>query len=456
MIGGYFVRTDGAIYITDNPVLANAQKVWKWGIGGFGYSSTGVDGPYTTAITADGTIVAMLVAANIITADMVKTGILSSEDDSTWINLNNGSFNFKEVLKYVDGKLEINSPNVVRSDVSYDGTRIGTSEGIQVEFAEGGRAVIGEGGIKVQHVDGSKTNIDGRGITRVFSVPIFEQQPSGTSIIDTFESGLGRVDLEASSHLYGWEPSWDHGGIDLSTNILTTTEDKYSGTRSLKIKLPSEKWNMILYGGSGYRSGIDCAFLRYRPTKNTTFTMRYKTVRPSGVTATLYIDDLDYPDIPTKTVNLTATSWSSASASLTQHHTYGFRIRIYYSGTSGSDITSHVYVDDMTYELNVNEPVIVGYTESTQPYYDFTYIRKGHFDTNGTQQITLPDYFKGLNFDVFIMPTGDWEWYSSSLDAGEPRIQLDSINNTIPSFTCTYFRYPQKAVDFIYTVVLNN
>ena len=183
--------------------------------------------------------------------------------------------------------------------------------------------------------------------------------------------------------------------------------------------------------------------------------MRYKTVRPTGVTATLYIDDLDYPEIPTQTRNLTATSWSSASVSLTQHHTYSFRIRIYYSGTSGSDITSHVYVDDMTYELNVNESVIVGYTESSQPYYDFTYIRKGHFDTRGeTKQIILPDYFKGMNFDVFLMPSSDWRWTSSS----PPYITLDSINNLIPSFTATYQEYPQLpgGVDFIYTVVLNN
>ena len=79
MLGGYAIKTEEAFYIADNEDLQQAQKVWKWGIGGFGYSENGVDGPYTTAITADGSIVAMLVAANIITADMVKTGVLQSE-----------------------------------------------------------------------------------------------------------------------------------------------------------------------------------------------------------------------------------------------------------------------------------------------------------------------------------------------------------------------------------------
>ena len=94
------------MYIADNEDL-KSPKVWKWGIGGFGYSENGVDGPYTTAITADGSIVAMLVAANIITADMVQTGILQSEDGSTWINLDNGTFNFKNLLKWVNNQLEI-------------------------------------------------------------------------------------------------------------------------------------------------------------------------------------------------------------------------------------------------------------------------------------------------------------------------------------------------------------
>lgn len=107
MLGGYAIKTEEALYIADNQDLSKAQKVWKWGIGGFGYSKTGVNGPYTTAITADGSIVAMLVAANIITANMIQTGILQSKDGNTWINLDNGTFNFKNLLKWVNNQLEI-------------------------------------------------------------------------------------------------------------------------------------------------------------------------------------------------------------------------------------------------------------------------------------------------------------------------------------------------------------
>lgn len=107
MLGGYAIKTEEALYIADNQDLSKAQKVWKWGLGGFGYSENGVNGPYTTAITADGSIVAMLVAANIITANMVKTGVLQSEDGSSWLNLDNGTFNFKDVLRWVNNQFEI-------------------------------------------------------------------------------------------------------------------------------------------------------------------------------------------------------------------------------------------------------------------------------------------------------------------------------------------------------------
>lgn len=112
MLGGYAIKTDDAFYIADNEDLSKAQKVWKWGLGGFGYSENGVDGPYTTAVTADGSIVAMLVSAGIVTADMVQTGILQSEDGSTWINLDNGSFNFKNLIKLENGQLRLESPDI--------------------------------------------------------------------------------------------------------------------------------------------------------------------------------------------------------------------------------------------------------------------------------------------------------------------------------------------------------
>ncbi len=89
----------------------------------FGYSENGIDGPYTTAVTADGSIVAMLVAANIITADMVQTGILQSEDGSLSLNLNNGAFSFNHnIIKFTDSGLKVmHSLSNQYSEINYDG-----------------------------------------------------------------------------------------------------------------------------------------------------------------------------------------------------------------------------------------------------------------------------------------------------------------------------------------------
>ena len=79
--GGYVVMHDYSdentpadgvpdeILIMDNPNIDVATKVWRWNKEGLGYSSNGYDGPYATAITADGQIV----------ADFITTGTLSAE-----------------------------------------------------------------------------------------------------------------------------------------------------------------------------------------------------------------------------------------------------------------------------------------------------------------------------------------------------------------------------------------
>ena len=176
MLGGYSIKTDEAFYIADHPSIDMAQKVWKWGLGGFGYSEDGLEGPYTTAITANGSIVAMLVAANIITADMVRTGLLSSDDGSTWINLNNGSFNFKNALKWVDEALIIDSPDipnkddVVLQDAPYNNVQISAQKGLEVmdnynrQRVQLGNYTFGKYGLLLKDATGTKTILDEDGM----------------------------------------------------------------------------------------------------------------------------------------------------------------------------------------------------------------------------------------------------------------------------------------------------
>lgn len=95
--GGYVVLNthigSGEPYellILDSPDLADAVNVWRWNVGGLGFSSHGYNGPYETAITADGQIVADFITAGSLVANIIKAGVLSSQDGSSYWNLETG------------------------------------------------------------------------------------------------------------------------------------------------------------------------------------------------------------------------------------------------------------------------------------------------------------------------------------------------------------------------------
>lgn len=81
------------ILIMDKPDIETAQKVWRWNQGGLGYSNNGYNGPYETAITQDGSIVASFITTGILTANLIKAGILQSSNGKTSINMETGDCN---------------------------------------------------------------------------------------------------------------------------------------------------------------------------------------------------------------------------------------------------------------------------------------------------------------------------------------------------------------------------
>lgn len=71
-LGGYVTVTKNEIYIADNKDLDKAVKVWRWNSGGLGYSSNGKDGPFGTAITSDGKIVADYISTGNLDCSVLK------------------------------------------------------------------------------------------------------------------------------------------------------------------------------------------------------------------------------------------------------------------------------------------------------------------------------------------------------------------------------------------------
>ena len=83
-LGGYVVIRSSSggkypdeILIMDDPNIEKETKVWRWNKGGLGYSPTGYNGPYTTAITQDGSIVADFINTGHLTASIIQGGTLT-------------------------------------------------------------------------------------------------------------------------------------------------------------------------------------------------------------------------------------------------------------------------------------------------------------------------------------------------------------------------------------------
>lgn len=77
------------ILVMDTDDIETAKKVWRWNQNGFGYSSNGYAGPYGTAITMDGGIVADFIKSGEINGIKVVTG-----NPSGWrAEIDNGNVN---------------------------------------------------------------------------------------------------------------------------------------------------------------------------------------------------------------------------------------------------------------------------------------------------------------------------------------------------------------------------
>ena len=87
------------ICIIDTEDLETAQNVWRWNMGGLGFSSSGYAGPYTTAMTMDGTIAGNMVAANSITAEKLDISYRSSVEQDIAACLNSAKADTDEKLK---------------------------------------------------------------------------------------------------------------------------------------------------------------------------------------------------------------------------------------------------------------------------------------------------------------------------------------------------------------------
>lgn len=144
--GGYVIlhsaAKDGKPYellAMDKPNINDALKVWRWNVNGLGYSKNGYNGPYETAITSDGQIVADFITSGTLMANIIKAGVISSKDGSSYWNVDTGEVVLKSYVTNDDfdgkvseidkreSKIETNI-NGITSTVSSIDKRVGDAE----------------------------------------------------------------------------------------------------------------------------------------------------------------------------------------------------------------------------------------------------------------------------------------------------------------------------------------
>lgn len=122
-LGGYVVMRSSSggqfpdeILIMNTDSIETATKVWRWNKNGLGYSDTGYNGPYATAITADGQIVADFIAAGTLNGALIEAGTVSAQALSVEYK-NSVQNKIDQLSEETKSSLQVNA-NAISSEVS--------------------------------------------------------------------------------------------------------------------------------------------------------------------------------------------------------------------------------------------------------------------------------------------------------------------------------------------------
>lgn len=131
---GYVTTRPNEILIADNANYLQATKIWRWNLNGLGYSSTGYNGTFGTAITMNGAIVADYITTGTMSAARISGGSLTSLNGNTSWNLNDGTFTMKKGSIEIGSKFKVNtSGDLTCSSVNITGGSISIGSKFSVD-----------------------------------------------------------------------------------------------------------------------------------------------------------------------------------------------------------------------------------------------------------------------------------------------------------------------------------
>lgn len=177
------------ILIMDSPDISTAKDMWRGNLSGFGHSSNGYSGPYKTAITLDGHIVADFIDTGILNANIIRAGIMQST---------NGEFSFN----LETGHIEASDINITGGDINLDG-----------------------GQLSVLNDDGYKADLSG-GMVQLYQ-GAGTGTGTGTKYLSLFNSFLGGKWYATIA-----SPSYTLGSVSSGGFRIGTSTDNVSATSS--------------------------------------------------------------------------------------------------------------------------------------------------------------------------------------------------------------------------------
>lgn len=117
----YVVLKENEILIMDTKNVDTAVKVLRMNKHGIAGSTTGYNGSFNLAMTIDGQIVADRISTGVLNASLIKAGTLMSANGKSWLNMENGTFNFSDKIKFDGNEFNVSFSDVQELNETFEG-----------------------------------------------------------------------------------------------------------------------------------------------------------------------------------------------------------------------------------------------------------------------------------------------------------------------------------------------
>lgn len=247
------------ILILDTDDITTAQNVWRWNSGGLGFSSTGYNGEYATAITSDGLIV----------ADFIATGTLNAAEVEV-INLSADSI----TSGTIDGS-RLTIANIDTSKVTFSGDSWVTGSDVDTTLQDYSTKTEIETILEI-----SEGNILLEVSEKYVTTETLEGYPTDDDLNQALESYVETGEIRSRFAMDSSSITIESGVISFDSNSISINSDNFKLTTNGEVSATGtftsgsdDSYKMQLYGGwlTGSYGGTTVGALIMVP--NQTFTV---------------------------------------------------------------------------------------------------------------------------------------------------------------------------------------